>query len=114
MQKNVSSVYNSIHVYIFLFFFHASCHPYLKNCKTGNISLYNFSGSHGITLCPFSHPMGTHPPEYDSDPHVETAPRRPHKDPFHPVDDKDFLYRLSLCVECTCLPQEGFFQEVIA
>jgi hypothetical protein len=59
---------------------------------------------HGYTLA--------YTPEYDSDPRVETAPRKPPKDSFHPSDDEDFLYRLSLRAERKRLPQQNFFQQV--
>jgi hypothetical protein len=63
-----------------------------------------FLAAHGYILA--------HTSEYDSDPRVETAPRKPPKDSFHPADDEDFLYRTFLDEEVKRLPQVAFFQQV--
>ena len=49
-------------------------------------------------------------PEYEQDSNL-SVPTKPARDPFHPADDEDFLYRLFL-YDGAALRQQVFFQQV--
>ena len=63
-----------------------------------------FLASHGYIIA--------HTEQYNTDPRVESTPRKPPTDAFHPADDEDFLYRLFPFTHKKRVAEEGFFQHV--
>jgi hypothetical protein len=115
-EENIVCVfYISFHSFSYGGFFSSKPPPLpeeLQDWKYLPLELFRKPWDHSA---PFLKTYGyilAHTPEYDSDPRVETAPRKPPKDSFHPADDEDFVYRLSLPDERKRLAQEGFFQQV--